>query len=75
MSSRWFSLARVSQPWIGPVHGGTRFDLALDGVLCSFLSTKGQNLVILAVSGLRGVMTCLKSESGNVVVQVCHTHI
>lgn len=74
MPSRWFSLARVSQPWIGPVHGNTRFDLDLDGILGSFLSSKGQHLVILAVSGLRGVETCLRSESDNVVVKVCYTH-
>ncbi|SPO02254.1 related to seed imbibition protein Sip1 [Cephalotrichum gorgonifer] len=68
---RWFSLARITQPWIAPVHGSTRFDLALDGIVCSFLNPEGQHLVILAVSGIRNVMTALQAdESGNVVVRV-----
>lgn len=68
--SRWFSLARASQAWIAPAHGNTDLNLDAEAVLCSFLNSKAQHLVILAVSGIHGVLTGLKAESGNVAVRV-----
>ena len=75
ISSRWFSLARASQSWIAPAHGNALSDIASDTVICSFLNHKGQHLVMLAVSGIHGVLSALKAESGSLVVQVRCTYI
>lgn len=49
---RYFALAQVTEPWIGPKHGALEFDLQEDGVLCCFLNGTGQCITLLALSGL-----------------------
>ncbi|CAI4218647.1 unnamed protein product [Parascedosporium putredinis] len=54
-----------------PVHGKSKFELDRDGIICSFLSAEGQNLVILALSGVRNVEASLRSDgTGSVTVRV-----
>ncbi|KAF7562970.1 hypothetical protein G7046_g1137 [Stylonectria norvegica] len=53
---RWFSLVRLWSPWLAPRHGQSHFSLDKDGVLCSFMSPQGKNLVFLAISGLNDVL-------------------
>ncbi|KAI5467333.1 glycoside hydrolase superfamily [Mariannaea sp. PMI_226] len=52
---RWFAVVRLSTPWLAPRHGKDSFYLDRDGILCSFLSHQGKNLVFLAISGISHV--------------------
>lgn len=64
---RWFSLIRIWAPWLAPRHGKTKFELDKDAVLSAFVSSEGQHLVLLAVSGINDVMALFRSDkSGNV---------
>lgn len=66
---RYFSLVRVSSPWLGPRHGKENFRLTEDAILCSFLREDGVNLVLLAVSGVNDVLTVFQSgENGEVMI-------
>lgn len=68
---RWFALVRLWAPWLAPRQGRTRFELDNEAVLCSFLSTEGKHLVLLAISGIDNVMTTFKSDQdGNVILRV-----
>jgi hypothetical protein len=67
---RYFSLVRIWSPWLGPRHGRDKFHLTEDAVLCSFLREDGVSLVLLAVSGIRDVLTVLQSgNDGKVMVK------
>lgn len=67
---RYFSLVRMWSPWLAPRHGRSKFRLTEDAILCSFLRTDGENLVLLAVSEIDNVVTVLKSgENGEVVIE------
>ena len=64
----WFSLVRISRPWLAPRQGRGQFLLSEDAVLTSFLRRDGLHLVILAIS-IDEVLTVLNSdEQGNIVV-------
>lgn len=66
---RYFSLVRVSSPWLGPRHGKKSFQLTEDAIFCSFLREDGVNLVLLAVSGVNDILTVFQSgENGEVVI-------
>ncbi|KAF4990971.1 hypothetical protein FDECE_14195 [Fusarium decemcellulare] len=54
--ARWFALVRLWSPWLAPRHGKSTFALDKDGILCSFLSPHGKNLVFLAIGGLAHVL-------------------
>lgn len=54
---RWFALVRLSSPWLAPRQGKDTFSLDKDAVLCSFLSPQGNNLVVLALSGINDVLS------------------
>ncbi|KAJ5145082.1 hypothetical protein N7448_002474 [Penicillium atrosanguineum] len=67
---RYFALVRIWCPWLGPRHGREKFYLTEDAILCSFLRADGINFVILAVSGVKDVLTVFQSgENGEVVVK------
>ncbi|TGO35100.1 hypothetical protein BHYA_0170g00120 [Botrytis hyacinthi] len=69
--ARWFALIRIWTPWLAPRQGKTRFELDKEAVTCSFLSSDGKHIVLLAISGINNVMTLFKSDSdGNVVLEV-----
>lgn len=61
--SRWFALVRLWSPWLAPRHGKTEFSLDKDGILCSFLSPHGKNLVFLAISGISHVLPVFRHGS------------
>lgn len=66
---RYFSLVRVSSPWLGPRHGKDNFRLTEDAIFCSFLREDGVNLVLLAVSGVNDILTVFQSgENGDVLI-------
>lgn len=65
---RYFSLVRVSSPWLGPRHGKENFRITEDAILCSFLREDGVNLVLLAVSGVNNVLTVFQSGGNGEVV-------
>lgn len=67
---KYFSLVRIWCPWLGPRHGGDKFRLTEDAILCSFLRDDGVNLVILALSGINDVLTVIQSgDDGEVVLK------
>jgi len=68
---RWFALIRIWSPWIAPRQGKDQFNLDKEAVMCSFLSSTGKHLVLLAVSGVDDVMTLLTSVEGSVNLHVC----
>ncbi|KAH7156292.1 glycoside hydrolase superfamily [Dactylonectria macrodidyma] len=61
--SRWFALVRLWSPWLAPRHGKSSFSLDKDGIMCSFLSRQGKNLVFLALSGISHVLTVFRHGS------------
>ena len=67
MLARWFSLVRISRPWLAPRQGKEQFSLTEDAILASFLRWDGLHIVLLALS-LEDVLTVFKSdEKGNIV--------
>jgi hypothetical protein len=69
--SRWFALARTWSPWLAPQHGSHVFTMDSDAVVVSFLSRKGEHLVLLGLSGLRNVSTVIrKTHDGQISMHV-----
>lgn len=69
-TARYFSLVRLWTPWIAPRHGKSKFRLTEPAILCSFLRTDGEHLVLLAVSGTQNVTTVFKSgENGELDIE------
>ena len=67
---RYVSGVRVWTPWLAPRHGRSKFQLTEPSVLCSFLRTDGEHLVLLAVSGVNHVRTLFESgDDGTVIVE------
>lgn len=67
MLARWFSLVRISCPWLAPRQGEGQFSLTEHAILASFLRWDGLHIVLLALS-LEDVLTIFKSdEKGNIV--------
>lgn len=67
---RYFTLVRIWTPWLGPRHGGKKFRVTEDAVLCSFLRSDGAHLVLLGVSGVNHMLTVLGSgEEGEVIIK------
>ena len=66
---RWFALVRLWSPWLAP-RQGTCLPLAeKDAVLYSFLREDGLHVVLLAISGIDDVLSVLKHEHGNLVIE------
>ena len=66
-ATRWFSLVRISRPWLAPRQGKGHFFVSEDAVLASFLRCDGLNLILLAIS-IDDVMTVFRSDDqGNVL--------
>ncbi|RDW93825.1 putative raffinose synthase protein Sip1 [Aspergillus mulundensis] len=67
--SRFFALARIETPWLGPRQGRDKLDLKEDALLCSFLREDGVHVVLLGVT-VGDILTVLKSgPNGELVVQ------
>lgn len=64
---RWFSLVRIWAPWLAPRHGKSKFELDKDAILAAFVNSKGQHVVLLAISGVNDIMATFQSDdAGNV---------
>ncbi|ROW14847.1 hypothetical protein VPNG_03820 [Cytospora leucostoma] len=68
---KWFALIRIWAPWLAPRHGKSSFQLDKDAILTAFVNSKGEHLVLLAISGWNDVMALFRSDdSGNVKLHV-----
>ncbi|KAI9743585.1 MAG: hypothetical protein M1818_002900 [Claussenomyces sp. TS43310] len=68
---KWFALVRIWTPWLCPRQGRNNFGLDKEGILCSFLNSRGRHLVLLAISGVEDVLTTFASDGqGNVILKV-----
>lgn len=66
MLARWFSLVRISHPWLAPRQGKGQFSLTEDAILASLLRWDGLHIVLLAIS-LEDILTAFKTdEKGNI---------
>lgn len=64
---RWFSLVRISRPWLAPRQGKGLFSISEQAIFISFLRCDGLNLMLLAIS-LDEVLTVFNSNNeGNVL--------
>lgn len=63
----FFSLVRVSVPWLAPRQGKHWFSLTEEAILCSFLLSNGLHLVLLAVS-VADLLTTIISGNGNIAI-------
>lgn len=69
--TRWAALVRHRIAWLGPRHGSHTFSFDRDAIMVSFLRDDGLSVVILAVSGIRDVVTTLQADhEGNLLMQV-----
>ena len=68
MVMRWFSLVRISRPWLAPRQGKGTFSVSEDALLASFLLCDGLHLILLAIS-IDDVLTVFNSDDqGNILV-------
>ncbi|KAL4910990.1 hypothetical protein BDW74DRAFT_4568 [Aspergillus multicolor] len=65
--SRFFALARIETPWLGPRQGRDKLDLKEDALLCSILREDGVHVVLLGVT-IGDTLTVLKSGSNGEVL-------
>lgn len=66
---RWFALVRLWSPWLAPRQGRETFRVDKEAVMTAFQREDGAHLVILAVSGVDDVLTCLHHDgAGNIVI-------
>lgn len=67
MLTRWFSIVRISRPWLAPRQGKDQFSLTEDAILASFLRWDGLHIVLLAIT-LEDVLTVFKSDEKGFIV-------
>ena len=66
--SRWFACVRTWTPWLAPRHGNVAFAPKQDAILACFLRYDGLHLILLAVSGIKDVLTVFQGDGkGNVI--------
>ncbi|EOA81496.1 hypothetical protein ACJQWK_10887 [Exserohilum turcicum] len=66
--SRWFAEVRLWGPWIAPRQGKDRFQPDKDAILAAFERHDGSHLVVLAVSGVKDVLTILTHDGNGGIV-------
>ncbi|KAF2007168.1 glycoside hydrolase family 36 protein [Amniculicola lignicola CBS 123094] len=66
--SKWFALVRLWSPWLAPRQGKGAFRPDKEGVLAAFQREDGSHLVLLAVSGVDNVLTCLYHDTNGRVL-------
>jgi hypothetical protein len=67
-ATRWFALVRIWSCWLAPRHGKKKFRLTEPGVMCSFLREDGLSMVLLALSGIRDILTIFESDKNGYIV-------
>ena len=65
---RWFALVRLWSPWLAPRQGRGIFRPDKEAVLTAFQRDDGTHLVIVAVSGVDDVLTCLHHDGDENIV-------
>lgn len=69
--SKWFACVRTWTPWLAPRHGKGPFAPKQGALLACFLRWDGLHLVLLAISGVKDVLTTLEGDDqGNVIAVV-----
>ncbi|KAH8710191.1 raffinose synthase protein-like protein Sip1 [Phaeosphaeriaceae sp. PMI808] len=67
--SRWFALTRLWSPWLAPRQGKEKFQPDKDAILTAFERKDGSHFVVLAVSGIRDVLTVFRHNGeGRIVI-------
>jgi hypothetical protein len=67
--SRWFAETRIWSPWLAPRQGREKFEPDKDAILTAFERKDGSHLVILAVSGMKDVLTVFRHDfDGRIVI-------
>lgn len=67
--SRWFAMTRLWSPWLAPRQGKDNFEPDKDAILTAFERKDGTHLVILAVSGVKDVLTIFRHDgNGRVLI-------
>jgi hypothetical protein len=67
--SRWFALTRIWSPWLAPRQGKDKFHPDKDAMLAAFERKDGSHLVVIAVSGMKDVLTIFRHDGeGRIVV-------
>ncbi|KAH3950293.1 hypothetical protein HBI81_245810 [Parastagonospora nodorum] len=67
--SRWFAETRIWSPWLAPRQGKEKFQPDKDAILTAFERKDGSHLVILAVSGMKDVLTVFRHDfDGRIVI-------
>jgi hypothetical protein len=60
--SRWFAVTRLWSPWLAPRQGKDKFQPDKDAILVAFERKDGSHLVVLAVSGIKDVLTIFRHD-------------
>lgn len=60
--SRWFAMTRIWSPWLAPRQGKDNFEPDKDAILTAFERKDGLHLVVLAVSGVKDVLTIFRHD-------------
>jgi hypothetical protein len=67
--SRWFAVTRLWSPWLAPRQGKDKFQPDKDAILTAFERKDGSHLVVLAVSGIKDVLTIFRHDGeGRIVI-------
>jgi hypothetical protein len=66
--SRWFAVTRLWSPWLAPRQGKDTFQPDKDAILAAFERKDGSHLVVLAVSGIKDVLTILRHDGEGRIV-------
>lgn len=67
--SRWFAVTRLWSPWLAPRQGRDKFQPDKDAILTAFERKDGSHLVVLAVSGIKDVLTIFRHDGeGRIVI-------
>jgi hypothetical protein len=67
--SRWFAVTRIWSPWLAPRQGRDKFHPDKDALLAAFERKDGTHLVVLAISGIKDVLTIFRHDfDGGIVI-------
>ncbi|KAF2030319.1 raffinose synthase protein-like protein Sip1 [Setomelanomma holmii] len=67
--ARWFAVTRIWSPWLAPRQGKEKFQPDKDTIMTAFERKDGSHLVVLAVSGIKDVLTIFRHDGeGRIVI-------
>ncbi|KAI5803810.1 glycoside hydrolase superfamily [Geopyxis carbonaria] len=65
---KFYSLVKLSSPWMGPRQGGSTFVIDKDALLLGYLRSDGRHVVVLSVSGIN-CTSYIRSGNGRVLLK------